>query len=153
MSTLLDPSRRRQRGITLMELLTVVALIGILAAIAVPSYRAYIQRTQRTDATSALLRVASAQEKFYLANNTYADTDAMAAAPPDGLGISATDLNLYDLSIESDDLTQGYTVVAVPTEGGGQADDEDCARFTLDQSQLRTAETAGGDTNTAACWR
>lgn len=144
---------RRQRGITLMELLTVVALIGILTSIAVPSYRAYIERTQRTDATSALLRVASAQEKFYLANNTYADTDGMADAPPDGLGISQTDLNLYDLSIESDDLTLGYTVVAVPTEGGGQESDEDCARFTLDQSQLRTAETAGGDANTATCWR
>lgn len=145
--------RRRQRGVTLMELLTVVAVIGILAAIAFPSYRAYIQRTQRTDATSALLRVASAQEKFYLANNTYADSDGMADAPPDGLGIPSTDLNLYDLSIESDDLALGYTVVAVPTEGGAQADDEDCARFTLDQSQRRTAETAGGDANTEACWR
>ena len=153
MRTALPAGGRRQRGVTLMELLTVVAIVGILAAIAFPSYRAYVQRTQRTDATAALLRVASAQEKFYLANNTYADTDAMGDAPPDGLGISQTDLNLYDLSIESDDLTLGYTVVAVPTDGGGQADDEDCARFTLDQSQLRTAETAGGDANAANCWR
>jgi prepilin-type N-terminal cleavage/methylation domain-containing protein len=32
---------------TLMELLTVVAVLGIIAAIAVPSYRRYLVRSQR----------------------------------------------------------------------------------------------------------
>jgi len=63
----------RQRGMTLMEIIVVVVIVGLLAAIAVPSYRQYVIRTQRTDATVALLRLATAQEKFYLQNNTYAD--------------------------------------------------------------------------------
>jgi len=66
--------KRNQTGVTLLELMTVVLVIGILSAIAIPSYRQYTMRAQRSDATAALLRIASAQEKFYLQNNTYTTT-------------------------------------------------------------------------------
>ena len=96
LATPLNP-RFRMHGVTLIELLIVIVVIGILAAIAVPSYRNYVLRAQRTDAMSALLRVAAAQEKFYLQNNTYADDDALADDPPAGLGISSTENGWYDL--------------------------------------------------------
>jgi type IV pilus assembly protein PilE len=50
-------TRARQRGVTLLELMTVVMIIGVLASVAIPTYRSYLLRAQRTDATAALLRV------------------------------------------------------------------------------------------------
>src|ERR1044071_8966117 len=93
-------TRVRQTGVTLLELMTVVMIIGVLSAIAIPSYRGYLLRAQRSDATAALLRVAQAQEKFYLQNNRYASTAAeLAAAPPAGLGISQTEHQFYTLGL------------------------------------------------------
>src|SRR5687767_6796375 len=84
--------RRAMRGITLIELMIVVVIVAILAGIAIPNYRAYTLRAQRTDATSALLRVGSAQEKFYLQNNTYTSNLTL-------LGIAGTERGYYTLSI------------------------------------------------------
>lgn len=62
---------KRMRGVTLLELMIVVVIVGILASIAYPSYRQHVQRAKRTEAMSALLRIATEQERFYLNNNTY----------------------------------------------------------------------------------
>ncbi len=77
-------NRARMPGMTLIELLVVVALVAILTFAAVPSYRAYAVRAHRVEATTALLALSAAQEKFYLQNNTY--TAELADAPPDGPG-------------------------------------------------------------------
>jgi type IV pilus assembly protein PilE len=145
--------RARNRGFSLIELLVTIAIIGILASIAYPSYRSQLLRAQRTDATAALLRVAAAQERFYLQNNSYAATANLTTAPPGGLGIPGTDRRYYTLTIESADLAAGFTAVAVPVAGGPQARDTDCARFTLTEAQLRGATKSAGADNTANCWR
>ncbi|MCH8335553.1 MAG: prepilin-type N-terminal cleavage/methylation domain-containing protein, partial [Proteobacteria bacterium] len=59
------------RGISLMELMIVVVIIGILTAIAYPSYRQFVTKAKRTEAKSALLQIATMQERFYLQNSTY----------------------------------------------------------------------------------
>ena len=142
----LVPQRSGMKGVTLIELMIVVVIVGILASIAVPSYRNYMLRAQRSDAMSALLRVAAAQEKFYLQNNTYADDDALADDPPAGLGIAGTDNGWYDLVITSDDLTRRFTVTATPASGGPQATDSHCATFSLTSTGAKSA------TNND-CWR
>ncbi|MEQ1579794.1 MAG: type IV pilin protein [Steroidobacteraceae bacterium] len=139
-------TRFRMQGVTLIELMIVIVIIGILSAIAVPSYRNYVIRAQRTDAMSALLRVAAAQEKFYLQNNTYADNDALADAPPAGLGINGTENGWYNLAITSGDLTREFTVTATPVSGGAQATDSHCDSFSLTSAGAKSA------TNTD-CWR
>lgn len=132
-------SRHRMRGVTLLELMAVVAIIGILAAIAVPSYRNYVMRAQRTDAMSALLRVAAAQEKFYLQNNQYTDD-------LDALGIPGTENGWYDLAIDNTDVARDFTVTATAASGGAQESDSHCATFSLTSTGVKTA------TNTD-CWR
>ena len=147
-------TRSRERGVTLMELLTVVIILGIVAAIAIPSYRNYLLRAQRVDATTALLRIAWAQEKFYLQNNTYASNDQLDDAPPDGLGIGGTEHGYYSVAItKEDDLTVDYVATATPVDGGPQARDADCATFTIDQAGARIAKSKADAENTATCWR
>jgi type IV pilus assembly protein PilE len=63
--------RQHIRGITLIELMIVVVIIGVLASIAYPSYRAHVQRAKRTEAISALMQIATEQERVYLNENTY----------------------------------------------------------------------------------
>jgi type IV pilus assembly protein PilE len=133
--------RESQSGVTLIELVVVVAILALLASIAVPSYRQYLLRSHRVEATSALLALAAAQEKFYLQNNTY--TDKLTDAPPGGLGLQETTENgFYTIDIDDAD-EEGYTATATAT--GGQADDSHCATFTIDQSGAKTATSSD-------CW-
>ncbi len=78
--------KQRQRGVTLIELLTVMVVMAIIASIAIPSYRRYLLRAQRTDAKTALLQVQTAEEKFLLQNNTYT-ADVTGAPGAGGLGL------------------------------------------------------------------
>lgn len=63
--------RRRQTGITLVELLTVAVIIGILASVALPGYRNYVVRTNRAEVKAALLSTAAGLERCYTQYNTY----------------------------------------------------------------------------------
>jgi type IV pilus assembly protein PilE len=142
----------RHRGVTLVELLTVVVIIAILSSIAVPTYRSYVLRAQRTEATATLLRVQAAEEKFFAQNNNYAGD--LAAAPPAGLGIPAvTASGYYDLRAELLEEGSGYRIVASPRTGGGQRDDDKCSSFTVDHNGLKTASDVNGRDNTRECWR
>jgi type IV pilus assembly protein PilE len=145
--------RSRERGVTLLELMTVVVVLGILAAIAIPSYRSYLIRAQRSDATSALLRVAAAQEKFYLQNNRYATDDELDKGPPAGLGITGSEHGYYQLALDDAlDNTLAFTATATPVAGGAQATDNDCTSFSIDQTGKRGALKTDTD-NTPNCWR
>jgi type IV pilus assembly protein PilE len=144
--------RPGERGVTLIELMVVVLILGIIAGVAIPSYRGYMVRSQRTDATSALLRIATAQEKFYLQNNTYAGNAVLDDDPPAGLGIDGSEHGWYTLSITAADAT-GWTAQAATVSSGPQGDDEDCQTFTLNDRGVRTATNSGGATSTDTCWR
>jgi type IV pilus assembly protein PilE len=148
----------RTRGFTLIELLITVAILAIVTSIAVGGYRQYVRRAARVDATSALLRLAAAQEKFYAQNGRYAADTERAAAPPAGLGIAGTERGYYTLAvaIAAGGPAVGYTATATVDTASDQADDEDCWVFGIDERGLRTAQSRGGGTGQAVtdrCWR
>lgn len=146
-------------GFTLIELLIAVVIVAILASLSVGGYRQYVQRANRVDATSALLRISAAQERFYLQNNRYAVTeDELTAAPSAGLGISGTQHGLYDLAVEAgpDGAASGYIATATASSDASQRNDDDCRVFSIDQSGQRAAAKADGTEGadiTARCWR
>ena len=138
---------RQVRGFTLIELMIALVIVAILAGIAVPSYRNYVLRSHRVEATSALLRVAAAQEKFYLQNNTYTENVGDVA----GLGFSTdnvtdnftTENGWYTITVTAAD-NEGFTLTA--EAAGDQVNDSDCTDFTLESSG---AKSASGD----GCWK
>jgi type IV pilus assembly protein PilE len=143
-------SLRRMRGVTLMELLVVIAVLGTLAAIAVPSYRRYLIRSQRSEAKIALMQVQTAQEKFYLQNNTY--TNSITGGPGVGLGMGAvSETGKYDIAITTFPADgQSYVATASPRVGGGQTDDAICASFTINERGTRGISGPGV---VETCWK
>jgi type IV pilus assembly protein PilE len=141
---------RMQSGVTLIELMMVVVILGILAAISVPSYRQYLLRANRTDATSALMNLQVAQEKFYLQNNVY--TDKIKDAPPTGLGMTdVTSHGYYQLKVTlADGTAQAYTATATPITGKGQSDDKKCLEYSITDAGKRGAT---GSLGTIPCWQ
>ncbi len=143
----------RMRGMTLIELLVVIGVLGILTSIAVPTYRKYLLRAQRSEAKIALLQLQTAQEKFYLQNNTYTDkvTVASTATVP-GLGLPGTsETGKYTITVSTLGAGgQSYTATAAPRTGGGQTDDKDCANFTITERGLRGIS---GTKTTEHCWK
>jgi type IV pilus assembly protein PilE len=146
--------KNRQRGVTLIELLTVMVVLAIVASIAIPSYRRYLLRAQRADAKAALLQVQTAEEKFLLQQNTY--TANVTGGQPAGLGLTGkSEHNYYDITVVLTNVggVPGYTITAAPGAGSGQADDDKCVSFTLNEQGTRTAVDYGGADNTATCWK
>ena len=110
-----------QRGVSLMELLIVVAIVAIIAAFAYPSYTQYIVNTKRTVATTALLQIADRQEQYFMNNKQYSGSLAALGFPADALMITDDgsfcadgDMDrVYNLSL-SNTTAMTYTLTATP---------------------------------------
>lgn len=139
---------RRARGFTLIELMITVAVVAILAAIAIPAYQQYVMKSRRTAAKTAILELASREERYYTTHNTYSATaaDLGYAALPADVPDSATPY--YRLNVVTANGNTEYSVSAAPT--GAQAADG-CGTFTV--NHLGIQGNTGNTTSTADCWK
>ena len=100
--TMRDPLRRRQRGVTLIELLVAVVIVGILGMIAYPSYTSHLVKSRRAQATACLQEAAQYMERFYTTNLRYDQTATTSIAVSLPTTACIQDLNgRYVLSIAS----------------------------------------------------
>ena len=111
-------SARRERGFSLLELMTVLVIVGVLAAIAWPSYQSYVIRSNRAAAQSFMMSVANRQEQYILTNRSYAATTAALSltAPPETNG-------RYTFAVTNPGGATTYLVTA--TAIGNQVSDGD----------------------------
>ena len=127
---------KRQRGITLIELMVAMAILAILASIALPSYQSQIRQSRRAAAQAFLMEVATRQQQRFLDVRSYAATYAALnmTAPQD---VAAH----YAITIApAAGPPAGFTATATPT--GAQSADQ-CGALSL---------THTGAKAPANCW-
>jgi type IV pilus assembly protein PilE len=137
----------RSRGFTLIELMIVVAVIAVLAAIAYPNYLRYGSRARRGEAQEALLRLATAQERYYATYNSYAasvtaDLKWSSATLPSGNYV----LSIAPIAGTTDTKT-GF--IATATAQAAQLRDS-CGNLTLDSRNNKSQ--SGSTTSNGKCW-
>lgn len=71
-------SSGRQTGITLMELMIIVALVGLMAAVAVPAYSDYVDRARVSQAVSDIGTISLDIDRFRLSNGDALPADLAA---------------------------------------------------------------------------
>lgn len=57
--------RTRRSGMTLIELMIVVAIVGILAAVAIPVFGSYLRRSKASEAFTVLQGIRDREEEFF----------------------------------------------------------------------------------------
>lgn len=140
--------RRKLFGITLIELLIVVAVLGILASIAYPSYRNYVIRARRADAKATLMDLSARMERYFSQNNTYATaTIAAGSGVTDLIASDQSPEGDYTLSISAQNASS-YTLQAAPN-GSQATEDTQCANFTLNSLGVKGISGTG---SVAKCW-
>jgi type IV pilus assembly protein PilE len=145
------PTRRGTRGMTLIELMVVLAVVGILASVALPTYREHVASSRRAEAKAALLEVAQAMERVYSERSSYLSAKlGTKSASSDVLVASSTTTRsgYYTLSfaVQTD---QTYRVVATPA--ASQTGDK-CGSYTYDQAGTRGLVSPASGWTVAKCW-
>ncbi|KFN20250.1 MULTISPECIES: type IV pilin protein [Aeromonas] len=127
--------RIKQSGITLLELMVVIAIVAIIASVAYPSFTDGLRKSRRAEAFKGLLSMQLKQEEFRVSNTSY-------SATPSQVGNPASDY--YTFTISGATATT-YTLIAT-TKGaqvGDKAGSTACDTLTLNKADTKTP---------ADCW-
>lgn len=141
-------SVRRERGVTLVELMIVVAILGILASVAIPSYSSYVIRTKRTEAKTALMGLAQRMERCYTVNNNYTGCLTLPVYAPAGATAANASYQIDWAAGAPSGSSQAFELVATPKNG--QARDTKCANLSI--NELGRQE-ASGTLDDLKCWQ
>jgi type IV pilus assembly protein PilE len=133
----------------------VVIVIGsILLAIATPSYLGHIRKSRRTEARTALLDLASREERYMSSNNAYSNTAANLGYPalPTAVGSGYYQLSVAAPVAATATAPAAFSATAAAVTGKGQDKDLQCASFTVDSTGKQSSLSSGGTDSSSTCW-
>ncbi|MGJ8681977.1 type IV pilin protein [Paraglaciecola sp.] len=122
-----DPNQYTSKtcnGLTLIELMMVVAIIGVISTLVFPSFQNQIQQSRRNDGINQLLRLKLQQEGFRTKNTSYAITKELSLPTSE----------YYTFSVNKVSATT-YELVA--TAKGSQLADKTCKVLSINQSMQK----------------
>lgn len=144
------PQAAHTAGFTLVELMVTILIVSILLTVAVSSYSSQIRQSRRTDARTAVLDLASREERYMSTNSAYTTTPAglgYNAAFPQTVGSGYYTLNVTVTAANattSPVTPASFTVTATAT--GAQTKDTQCQTFSVDNTGNQTSTPA------TTCW-
>lgn len=136
-----------QKGLTLIELMIVVAIVGIISAIAYPSYQGYIEKSRRTVAQGELLELAQWMERQYSVTGAY-PTDSASLPPSNLTETGSNDPLYYTATLAAGAVGTNYQLIITPVIGSSQENDE-CGLLFI----THTGEKGQASGAPATCWR
>jgi len=151
---------RSSRGFTLIELMVVVVIATILLSIAVPSYISQVRQSRRTEAKTAVLDLASREERYFSTNGaiysiTPTDLGYTGGAFPAPVGSD----NYYTITVcapaancdpnANPPAAPSYYITATPVAGSSQAGDAQCQSFSVDSTGQQFST---GALTSQQCW-
>lgn len=152
--------RHHVAGFTLIELMIAVAIIGILIKVAYPAYTQSVLRSHRAEAKTALLDLASREERYFSTANQfsaaapalgYASGATLTAASP--LPVLTGSSVYYNLSVQVPDpaasAATAPSFLATATAVNTQVNDTKCGNFSLTQAGVQGATGTDG---ASKCW-
>lgn len=125
---------QNNRGLTLIELMIVVAIIGFIAAIAIPQYTQYIIRSNRSAAEAFMMDVANREKQYLLDARSYASDSMNATGFMPVLNMTAANVVYanYTIAVTASVVPiPSFTITATPIAGKPQASD---GNLTLDDA-------------------
>lgn len=143
-------------GFTLIELMVTIVIAAILLSIAVPSYMNQIRKSRRTEARTAVLDLATREERYLSTANVYSQTPgdlgytAFGSGSPIGSGYYYLTVTVPDPAYAGPAGTSSYIITATAT--GSQLKDTPCRSFSVNEVGQQTASDASNGVSTTTCW-
>ena len=134
---------KRNRGFTLLEILTVVVIVGILAAIALPAYQNQVRKGNRSAAQQFMLDVATKEQQILMDSRNYVavtDTSYFGNKPSDanpgvGIPVPSSTTGKYTFVVTVSNSATPPTFLITATATGSQSVD---GNLTLTESGVKT---------------
>jgi prepilin-type N-terminal cleavage/methylation domain-containing protein len=150
----MGPRLSESRGLSLVEILIVLAVVGVLASITVPALMSARRYANQASAVASLSAIADAQQTYAssCANGSFASRLSQLAEPPAGGGEAflSPDLAAADRVVKS-----GYEITMGGGSDGGPVDAAACngiAGAELTSSFFATAEPTSPSSGSEHYW-
>ena len=149
---------KMQNGLTLIELMVVVAVVAILSVIALPAYTDYVTRGKIPEATSNLADLRVKMEQFYQDNRIYGTPDGANNCGKDTGGVirvtippAGVQYFTFTCSVASVvGPGQNFTITATGGLGGNQS--MNGFVYTITESNAKATTITAGSKAAKAGW-